>query len=118
VELAGDFNGIAGQDQLRGLEERLVLGGPDLSVDVDGDFLAAQQSGYAIPDAGCAFVLVHRNAEGYHEWLSRGPGNPRGKPTAAVPAERRVLPMELQVGDRLADETGEYEVIGLTPKSQ
>jgi len=28
------------------------------------------------------------------------------------PAERRVLPMELQVGDRLADETGEWEVIG------
>jgi hypothetical protein len=27
------------------------------------------------------------------------------------PAERRVLPMELQVGDRLADETGEWEVI-------
>lgn len=26
--------------------------------------------------------------------------------------ERRVLPMELQVGDRLTDETGEYEVIG------
>jgi hypothetical protein len=28
------------------------------------------------------------------------------------PAERRVLPMELQVGDRLTDETGEYAVIG------
>jgi hypothetical protein len=27
-------------------------------------------------------------------------------------AEHRVLPMELQVGDRLTDETGEYEVIG------
>lgn len=26
--------------------------------------------------------------------------------------ERRVLPMELQAGDRLTDETGEYEVIG------
>jgi hypothetical protein len=26
------------------------------------------------------------------------------------PAERRVLPMELQVGDRLVDETGEWEV--------
>jgi hypothetical protein len=25
---------------------------------------------------------------------------------------RRVLPMELQAGDRLTDETGEYEVIG------
>jgi hypothetical protein len=28
------------------------------------------------------------------------------------PAERRILPMELQLGDRLTDETGEYEVIG------
>jgi hypothetical protein len=27
-------------------------------------------------------------------------------------AEHRVLPMELQVGDRLTDEAGEYEVIG------
>jgi hypothetical protein len=25
---------------------------------------------------------------------------------------RRVLPMELQIGDRLADETGDWEVIG------
>jgi hypothetical protein len=25
---------------------------------------------------------------------------------------RRLLPMELQVGDRLADETGEWEIIG------
>lgn len=29
-----------------------------------------------------------------------------------MPGERRVLPMELQIGDRLTDETGEYEVIG------
>ena len=28
------------------------------------------------------------------------------------PAERRVLPMDLHVSDRLTDETGEYEVIG------
>jgi hypothetical protein len=34
----------------------------------------------------------------------------KSEPTA--PAERRVLPMELQVGDRLTDETGEWEVIG------
>jgi hypothetical protein len=27
-------------------------------------------------------------------------------------AERRVLPMELQVGDRLTDETAEWEIIG------
>ena len=28
------------------------------------------------------------------------------------PGTTRVLPMQLQVGDRLADETGEWEVIG------
>jgi hypothetical protein len=28
------------------------------------------------------------------------------------PAEQRVLPMQLQLGDRITDETGEYEVIG------
>lgn len=31
-----------------------------------------------------------------------------------VPTEQRVLPMQLQVGDRLTDETGEYEIIGCT----
>jgi hypothetical protein len=35
------------------------------------------------------------------------------KSDPAAPAERRILPMQLQVGDRLADETGEWEVIGL-----
>ena len=34
------------------------------------------------------------------------------KSDPAAPAERRILPMQLQVGDRLTDETGEYEVIG------
>jgi len=28
------------------------------------------------------------------------------------PATARVLPMQLQIGDRLSDETGEYDVIG------
>ena len=28
------------------------------------------------------------------------------------PAGQRILPMDLRVGDRLADETGEWEVIG------
>jgi hypothetical protein len=37
---------------------------------------------------------------------------PEKKSKPAVPAGRGVLPMELQVGDRLADdETGEWEVI-------
>ena len=35
-----------------------------------------------------------------------------GKKAESAPAEHRVLPMELKLGDRLTDETGEYEVIG------
>ena len=34
------------------------------------------------------------------------------KPEPAPPAIRWFLPMELQIGDRLADETGTWEVIG------
>ena len=37
---------------------------------------------------------------------------PEKKREPAQPATRRVLPMELQVGDRFVDETGEWEVIG------
>jgi hypothetical protein len=33
-------------------------------------------------------------------------------PTPAPPATIRVLPMHLKSGDRLADETGEWEVVG------
>jgi hypothetical protein len=36
---------------------------------------------------------------------------PQKKRQPAEPVERRRLPMELQVGDRLADETGEWEII-------
>jgi len=34
------------------------------------------------------------------------------KPAAAAPVTKRVLPMELQVGDRLVGETAEWEVTG------
>jgi hypothetical protein len=34
------------------------------------------------------------------------------KTEGAAPTERRVLPMELQIGDRLTDETGEWEIGG------
>ena len=37
---------------------------------------------------------------------------PEKKRKPAAPAETRVLPMELQIGDRLTDETGEWETIG------
>jgi len=35
---------------------------------------------------------------------------PEKKPEAAAPPPIRVLPMELKIGDRLVDETGEWEV--------
>jgi len=34
------------------------------------------------------------------------------KPDPSKPPGLRILPMQLQVGDRLTDETGEYQVIG------
>jgi len=37
---------------------------------------------------------------------------PEKDPEPAQPGTRRVLPMELHVGDRLADESGEWEVVG------
>jgi len=37
---------------------------------------------------------------------------PEKKREPEQPATRRVLPMELRIGDRLVDETGEWEVIG------
>jgi hypothetical protein len=37
---------------------------------------------------------------------------PEKKPADPAPATRRILPMDLQLGDRIVDETGEYEVIG------
>ena len=37
---------------------------------------------------------------------------PASKSEPKSPAERRILPMELQLGDRLTDETGEWEVVG------
>jgi hypothetical protein len=36
---------------------------------------------------------------------------PEKKSEPAAPAANKVLPMELQVGDRLADETSDWEVI-------
>jgi hypothetical protein len=36
---------------------------------------------------------------------------PERKSEPAAPAASKVLPMELQVGDRLADETSDWEVI-------
>lgn len=41
--------------------------------------------------------------------MAKSPSEKRHKPQAA--ANPKILPTELQVGDRLADETGEWEVI-------
>jgi hypothetical protein len=37
---------------------------------------------------------------------------PEKKPAASAASTTRVLPTKLQLGDRLTDETGEYEVVG------
>ena len=37
---------------------------------------------------------------------------PEKKREPAPPATRRILPRELRIGDRLSDETGEWEVVG------
>jgi hypothetical protein len=37
---------------------------------------------------------------------------PAKKGEPALSPQRRVLPMELRVGDRLTDETGEWEIVG------
>src|SRR6058998_2384912 len=43
-------------------------------------------------------------------WLSPGPR--KGRTIRTPRGETRVLPMELQLGDRLSDETDEWEVVG------
>ena len=40
------------------------------------------------------------------------PEKPKGKPETAPQSTSRVLPMELRIGDRLVDETAEWEIIG------
>jgi hypothetical protein len=42
--------------------------------------------------------------------MARQSSEKKREPQAA--ADTKILPMELRVGDRLADETGEWEVIG------
>jgi hypothetical protein len=37
---------------------------------------------------------------------------PERKPAVPPAAPTRILPMELKIGDRLVDETGEWEVVG------
>ena len=37
---------------------------------------------------------------------------PRPKKKPTKPAETRIFPMELKLGDRLTDEAGEWEVVG------
>jgi hypothetical protein len=37
---------------------------------------------------------------------------PEKKREPQAPADTKMLPMEVRIGDRLADETGEWEVVG------
>jgi hypothetical protein len=41
--------------------------------------------------------------------MSRARPTKKSEPTP--PAERRILPMQLRTGDRITDETGEWEII-------
>ncbi len=47
--------------------------------------------------------------------MPRRPAKKReATPPATTTATLRVLPIQLQIGDRLTDETGEWEVVGRT----
>jgi hypothetical protein len=63
-------------------------------------------NGIALREYGAATLFVQcRRAQ-----MSKP--KPEKKPAVAAPALKRMVPMELQLCDRLIDETGEYEVIG------
>ncbi len=44
--------------------------------------------------------------------LAPVPRRPEKKREPQAPADTKILPMQLQIGDRLSDETGEWEVVG------
>ena len=48
----------------------------------------------------------------YTSGMEHSPTSATGTAWERTPPERRVLPMELHVGDRLTDETAEWEIIG------
>ena len=54
-------------------------------------------------------VLLYGYVRVAHPDMARP--RPEKKPESTPPTTRRVLPMELQVGDRFSDETGEWEVV-------
>ena len=43
--------------------------------------------------------------------MTRLARRPEKKPAPAAPSATRILPMQLRIGDRLVDETGEWEVV-------
>jgi hypothetical protein len=60
VQLAGNLNGVAGQDELGRLAECLLLRGSDFGLDdVDSEVLSPQQTGHAKPNGHNALVCVH-----------------------------------------------------------
>src|SRR3989442_441352 len=56
-------------------------------------------------------LLPRRGTKGRGERQAGG-RNPSPAASREKPAPRRLLPMQLQPGDRLTDETGEWEVSG------
>ena len=57
---------------------------------------------------GLALLALRRCCKG----TVRMPRRAERRRESSPPATRRVLPIELQIGDRLTDEAGEYEIIG------
>ena len=59
----------------------------------------------------CSGLALAHPAPGTAKGPSGCLSGPRRGPEPTAPAPREVLPMELQGGDRLADETGKWEVV-------
>ena len=63
-----------------------------------------------VPTPGSANPIGQGAGEGKVARMAKE--RPERKPEPEQPATTRVLPMQLQIGDRLPDEAGEWEVIG------
>jgi hypothetical protein len=76
---------------------------------------ACEQATDKICPRGCSSRVVcwRQNAsiEETHVTIRSKP-KPEKKPATPASTTSRVLPMELWIGDRLVDETGEWEVVG------
>ena len=74
-ELPGNLDRLAGQHQLRRIEENFLLPGGDLSLDnLDGQvfLLSINQPGDAIPDTDRTLVGVHAVHASQRRWRASG----------------------------------------------